>query len=858
MANIGYATLTVIPSARGFTSALNGQVAPGMVAAGSAGGKRFGTGMLAAVKGFAGPMAAIIGATALVDFLKDSVGAASDLNETVSKTGVIFGKATEDVRKFAQDSTRNILLTEQQALDAASTFGIFGKSAGLTGKDLSGFSTQLTALASDLSSFYNTSTDEAITAIGAALRGESEPIRRFGVLLDDASLRAEALKQGLISTTKQALTPQQRVLAAQALILKQTSDAQGDAARTSGGLANQQRILAKNFSEIKIAVGSALLPIVTKFVQFLNNNLLPAFNSVKEFAKPIIDAFSGIGGSIEGGGLLSSLQKTGASFMQFFNELKPTIMGFFNGLKNTLGPGLQQIGDLVSGTLLPAIRNILPVIRPVADFLLKIFGQAVIGALQGAINIIKGVIKFVSGLLDFITGVFTGDWSKAWNGIKNIFGGIWDAIVGLVQVAWNVGILGAFRRAGQFIMNITKALWANLKTAFKNGITTVLNFVKALPGKIFDFWKNLPARVLKLGKDIVMGLWNGIKNAWPAVIEGLKNLAGSVIDNVKSFFGISSPSKVFAEIGKFIGQGFVKGIRGSFSDVKQVFEELVNLVKETGNKKLLDAVRDGRAKMIALVKRKEWLQEALADAKSALSSLKDAAASYIKTVSDAIVATGNIATATTFGDMLKNLTDAVSNATQFNAVIQQLKNAGLNSTSLQQLIEAGPAEALGAAQALLASGDAGIAAVNELQAQLKAQGDEIGKTISGAVYDAAIADAEKAVQSIKDDLKKIEKDIVEFGGKLAKEIAKIGKIPAPSWLKKLAEIAGIDKSSTSSTTKAASGASTSSTSGTKTTSTSTAKTSGATVVVNNYNPVSEPTSVTVSNTMTRLALLGAI
>ena len=72
--------------------------------------------------------------------------------------------------------------------------------------------------------------------------GESEPIRNYGVLLDDATLRQEAFALGITKTTKDALTPQQKVLAAQSAIFKQTTDAQGDFARTSDSAANAQRI----------------------------------------------------------------------------------------------------------------------------------------------------------------------------------------------------------------------------------------------------------------------------------------------------------------------------------------------------------------------------------------------------------------------------------------------------------------------------------------------------------------------------------------------------------------------------------------------------------------------------------------
>jgi hypothetical protein len=140
----------------------------------------------------------------------------------------------------------------------------------LSGKDLSKFSTDFVKLlSSDLASFNNTTPEQAINAIGSALRGEAEPLRAYGVLLDDASLRQSALSLGIIKTTKEALTPQQKVLAAQALIYQQTGAAQGDFERTSDGLANKTRILTAQLENAKTTIGEALLPIVLELANFV-------------------------------------------------------------------------------------------------------------------------------------------------------------------------------------------------------------------------------------------------------------------------------------------------------------------------------------------------------------------------------------------------------------------------------------------------------------------------------------------------------------------------------------------------------------------------------------------------------------
>ena len=220
-----------------------------------------------AIKKAAVPAVAALGGLTTAAF--KAAQRASDLAEEQSKVGVIFGESAKEVLDFSKNAGTALGQSQRQALAAAGTFGTLGKAAGLTGSELAGFTTQFTTLASDLASFNNTTPEDAIQAIGAALRGEAEPIRRYGVLLDDATLRNKAFQLGLIKTTKDALSPANKSLAAQAVILAQTTDAQGDFARTSDGAANQQRIMQANIENATAAIGNAFLPILEKVLPVL-------------------------------------------------------------------------------------------------------------------------------------------------------------------------------------------------------------------------------------------------------------------------------------------------------------------------------------------------------------------------------------------------------------------------------------------------------------------------------------------------------------------------------------------------------------------------------------------------------------
>ena len=220
-----------------------------------------------AIKKAAVPAAAAL--AGIASLAANAVKQASNLSEAQNKANVIFKDAAKDITKFADTASTKLGQSKTDALNAAATFGTFGKAAGLAGADLGKFATGFTTLASDMASFNNTSPEEAVIAIGAALRGEAEPIRRFGVLLNAATIEQEALSLGIIKNTKEALTPQQKVLAVQSAILKQTSDQQGDFARTSDGLANSQRILSAELKDVSAQFGNALLPAIESVLPHL-------------------------------------------------------------------------------------------------------------------------------------------------------------------------------------------------------------------------------------------------------------------------------------------------------------------------------------------------------------------------------------------------------------------------------------------------------------------------------------------------------------------------------------------------------------------------------------------------------------
>lgn len=224
--------------------------------------------------------------------IRNAVDEASNLGEALSKSEAVFGAQSGQIAKWAEGAAAALGQSKEEAISAAGTFGNLFVAMGMTGAESAKMSMRLVELASDLASFNNTSPEEAITAIGAALWGEAEPIRRYGVLLDAATLSAEAMNQG-ISDGKGTLAPAARALAAYGVILRQTTVAQGDFARTSDGLANSQRQIAAQLKDASSRIGESLVPHVEALANELEgvdmNNLIAsageALVAIKNIAK---------------------------------------------------------------------------------------------------------------------------------------------------------------------------------------------------------------------------------------------------------------------------------------------------------------------------------------------------------------------------------------------------------------------------------------------------------------------------------------------------------------------------------------------------------------------------------------------
>ena len=532
-----------------------------------------------------GKVAAAVGgafaAAKIVGFAKDSVAAASDLNESWSKVGVVFGKSAGEVYKWSTSSATAIGLSQQKALEAASTYGNLAVALGLPPAQAAKMSTSLVGLAGDLASFNNVPVGDALDALRSGLTGEVEPLRRFGVSLSQAQVQAEALRMGLakapvdmakvttqtgrlalaqrqaaeatkkyganskqaqaanlaVASSQQALTKSmaggkveltaaQKAQATYSLIMKQTSVAQGDFARTSSGLANQQRIAAAQFENTKATLGTALLPVVNTFAQLLTSTLIPALTVVASVIKNNSTAFQIIVGVVVAivavfkiwtvvTWALNSALLANPIFWVVAAVVALVAVIVIVATKTQF---FQRVWQAVFGAVLVAVRAVWSWIKTYWPLLVGILtGPVGIAALliyrywSQILGAARAVWSWIKGNWPLLVGVLTGPFGLAvvlivryWSQVSGFFGGIVSAIGGAFSRVYGL-ITSPFVTAFNYVKSIVEGAlnWISARvSSVMSVVTGAINTAKSVYNSFARTWNAIQVTLPEIDTHI--------------------------------------------------------------------------------------------------------------------------------------------------------------------------------------------------------------------------------------------------------------------------------------------------------------------------------------------------------------------
>jgi len=214
--------------------------------------------------------AKMLGIGGLLMLGKTAVKAASDLQEVQNIVDVTFGDLSDKMEDFASISIEAYGMSEFMAKSIAGSFMAMGKASGIAADDAANMALQLTALAGDMASFYNIQQETARVALSAVYTGETETLKRYGIILTEANLQEYAASIGIKAKVKQ-MDASTKALLRYRYILEQTQHIQGDFIRTQDNWANQMRVLKERWKQLLITIGNGLITLGAPVLKSLNN-----------------------------------------------------------------------------------------------------------------------------------------------------------------------------------------------------------------------------------------------------------------------------------------------------------------------------------------------------------------------------------------------------------------------------------------------------------------------------------------------------------------------------------------------------------------------------------------------------------
>lgn len=432
--------------------------------------------------------------------------AASDYEENLNKLDVAFGSNSESVRNFTDNALESYGLSKVAASDAAASFGALGKGIGLTDDQAAQTATTLTGLSADLASYFNTGTDESAKALEGIFTGESEALKRFGVVMNDTNLEQFAADQGKVW---KEMDQTEKTMLRYEYVLSKTGDAQGDYSRTSDGTANSFKTLKGALEDLATAIGTQLLPIITPIVRKITE-LIKKFASLP---KPVQKVITVIGLVVAAagpllmiiGGIISAI----GNLIIFGPIIMSTILGVIGPIMAALAPVLPFILLIVAAVI--ALFLIIKNWDKIKEFLIKVWN-----AIKNAAQTVWEAIKFA------ITAPIKAVWfviQTVWNAIKTFFTTIWNAIKQAAQTAWeaiqNV-IVNPIKKAYQTIQNVVERI--------RNIITTGFEAIKNTAQRVWEAIKNAITAPIERAKQIVQNAINFLRNLFPLKIGKIFNI----------------------------------------------------------------------------------------------------------------------------------------------------------------------------------------------------------------------------------------------------------------------------------------------------------------------------------------------
>jgi tape measure domain-containing protein len=562
----------------------------------------------------------------------------------------------------------------------------------------------------------------------------------------------------------------------------------------------------QQFGQMSLAeIGKSLLMLAGVFAVFGAAALLLA---------PVIPVMIGLGAAVAllgigllaaGGGMflfatgLTALAAAGAAGTAAVVGIVSGLIGLIPKLMEQIGLGIVAFakviataGPAITKAIQTVLNSLINAINQLAPKIINTLGRLMLMMLQA-------MLKYVPSMVDtgmkLITGVLNG-------------------------IAKNASKLST--SAANVVVAFLNGIGKNLPRVIDAGVKLIISFVNGVANAIRNNSDAMNAAGRNLGSAIVEGMVSGIAGGISAVTGAAKKIASSALSAAKGVLGIHSPSKEFEKIGKFVNDGFRKGLDGNKSQVFKAFDDLRKMLSATTKSASDDVDRlQKKLKTLHGTSAIKKAKQELAQAKKEEAATKAANALVTKNLSGQKTELGKLADkydkltdkikkaqdtyanavktrddynksiTEQYGDMaaptaetttssyIDDLKKQVEDTKVYSNALQRLRKMGLNDETYKDLLAQGTS-ALPFVQDLLSKGKSSVTEINDLAKQLDTASAALGKTASTNLYQAAVDSAAGLVKGLQNQQKKIEQVMDKIADAMVKSIKKKLGIKSPA------------------------------------------------------------------------------
>ena len=558
--NIGSATVRITPDMSGIqgkiAAGFKNTAGPATAALGDEIEKNSGPfqGALGKLGGFAkaGGLAIAAGlaagAAGMAALTTKALQAGAELEQQLGGAEAVFGEYAAQIKAAADDAYTNAGLSQNEFLQGANKMGSLFQGAGFDVQSSMKMSAESMQRASDVASIMGIDTTTALEAVTGMAKGNFTMMDNLGVAMNDTAIGAYALSKGINKSTAE-MSIQEKVGLAQQMFMEKTAKYAGNYAKENETLAGSINTTKKAFEDF-MATGN-----VNGFVNSLVKTIEIAVPTIVALLPKLVEGISSILQAVVPA--LSAALPT--LIPALINAAKSLILALVNAMPTIVQALLGALPTLIDAfiQLFLAIVQALPQIITIIATALPEVIKALVEGLTNPTALTAMIMGFIQLFLALITA------------LPQIITAIIDALPVIIE---------------NIVKTLTSTQFINMM--INATIQLFMALVKAIPqiiGSLIGALGNIlriigetlsPSNLARIGGDMIKGLWNGISDLGKWVLDKIKGFGDSILSGIKGFFGIHSPSTVFAEVGKNLGLGLAQGIEGTTGIVNKAVDDM--------------------------------------------------------------------------------------------------------------------------------------------------------------------------------------------------------------------------------------------------------------------------------------------